>query len=383
LGISFVPSQATSVGVEWEIELVDLETRHLRSCASEILSEISGEGDSVRPKVKHELLESIIEVNTGVCQNVGEARADLQETMLRVRRVAEARGVGLMSSGTHPFTDWRTQEVVSDPRYARLINRLQWLARRLQIFGVHYHVGVRSAAKVIPILNALTGYLPHILALSASSPFWKGHDTGLASARTKIFEQLPTAGEPPQLSDWKQFEGYVQALVSSRTIQTIREVWWDIRPHPDFGTIEFRICDGLPTLEEIMAHAALSQCLVAWLDRELDRGSSLPTPTGWRVRENKWRAVRHGLDAELIVDDQGGVVPIRQAIQDLVEGLRPVARMLDCEAELVTVLGVLEVGASYQRQRATAAATGGDLVAVVDSLLEEMRSGLVPASSIA
>jgi YbdK family carboxylate-amine ligase len=383
LGISFVPSEETSVGVEWEIELVDLETRQLRSCASEILSEVAGDDDTLQPKVKHELLESIVEVNTGVCRTVGEAREDLLETVLRVRRAAETRGVGIMSSGTHPFTDWKTQEVVSDPRYARLVNRLQWLARRLQIFGVHVHVGVRSAAKVMPILNALTGYLPHILALSASSPYWKGHDTGLASARTKIFEQLPTAGEPPQLSDWKQFQGYIEALLSSDTIQTIREVWWDIRPHPDFGTIEFRICDGLPTIEEITAHAALSQCLVAWLDGELDRGCPLPTPAAWRVRENKWRAARHGLDAELIVDDQGTVLPITRAIEDLVERLRPVARMLGCETELLSILGVLEAGASYQRQRATAAASGGNLVAVVDSLLEEMRSGLVAVRSIA
>lgn len=376
MGISFVPSARASIGVEWEIELVDLETRELRSAASEILSDLHAEGSCGR-RVKHELLESIIEVNTGICQTVAEARDDLQGTMLQVQRAAERRGIGLMSSGTHPFTDWDTQDVVATPRYEQLIEKLQWLGRRLQIFGVHYHVGVRSADKVMPILNAVTAYLPHILALSASSPYWKGYDTGLASARTKVFEQLPTAGLPHQLSDWTQFESYVRALMSARTIETIREVWWDVRPHPDFGTVEFRICDGLPTLDDVAMHAALSQCLVAWADRQLDEGRELPRPVSWVTRENKWRAVRHGLEADVIVDDRGAVMPIGSAIEKLVDHLWPTAAELGCTEDLGRVLEVLETGASYQRQRRVAASNGGDLVPVVDSLLAEMRSGLV------
>jgi YbdK family carboxylate-amine ligase len=374
VGIPFVPSPAVSLGVEWEIELVDLETRELRSCASDILPEIVD--DEQRPRAKHELFESTIEINTGICATVAEATADLLETARRIQAAAAARGLGIMSSGTHPFTRWDTQQAVAKPRYAHLLHQLQWLARRLQIFGVHFHVGVRSPEKVIPIVNALTTYVPHILALSASSPFWKGHDTGLASARTKIFEQLPTAGLPPRMSDWDQFEAYVQGLVSSQTIETVREVWWDIRPHPDFGTVELRICDGLASLHEVAAHAALSHSLVQWLDNELERGGVPPAQAGWVVRENKWRAVRHGLEAEIIVDDGGTVAPIRGAIEELVDRLLPYARTLHCEAELAGVHAILEGGASYQRQRAVAAAHGGSLVAVVDSLLEEMRSGL-------
>ena len=380
MGISFVPSARTSIGVEWEIELVDLETRELRSAASEILSDLGQdleqEGDR-GPRVKHELLESIIEVNTGICETVVDARADLQRTMLRVQRAAENRGLGLMSSGTHPFTDWDTQDIVANARYRQLIEKLQWLGRRLQIFGVHFHIGVRSAEKVMPILNAVTTYLPHILALSASSPYWKGYDTGLASARTKVFEQLPTAGLPHQLTDWPQFESYVRALMSARTIETIREVWWDVRPHPDFGTVEFRICDGLPTLDEVAMHAALSQCLVAWADRRLDEGRELPRPVAWVTRENKWRAVRHGLEANVIVDDRGAVMPIGDAIEQLVDRLWPTATDLGCTEDLGRVLELLETGSSYRRQRRVAADHGGDLVPVVDSLLSEMRSGLV------
>ena len=188
-----------------------------------------------------------------MCETVQEATADLQETLDAVVEQAARRGLGVMCSGTHPLTDWATQEISPNPRYAKLIEDMQWLARRLQIFGVHVHVGVRSPDKAIPIVNALTAYVPHFLALSASSPFWIGTDTGLASSRSKVFENLPTAGLPYQLSGWDEFEDFMETLVSSHTIETIREVWWDIRPHPNFGTVELRICDGTPTIFEIGA----------------------------------------------------------------------------------------------------------------------------------
>jgi carboxylate-amine ligase len=281
-----------------------------------------------------------------------------------------------MCAGTHPFTDWQSQLISPKERYLQLVERMQWLARRLQIFGVHVHVGVRSPEKVIPIVNALCQYVPHFLALSASSPFWVGCDTGLASSRTKVFESMPTAGLPYQLSGWDEFETYMETLISTNSIESVREVWWDVRPHPGFGTVELRICDGLPTLDEIGAVAALSQCLVEQFDSQLDRGYTLPTPASWILRENKWRAARYGLDADIVVDEKGTVRPVRQAILDLVEDLTPTAKRLGCAAELADVERVLAVGASYQRQRAVAAADGGSLQAVVDSLLAEMRHGL-------
>jgi glutamate---cysteine ligase / carboxylate-amine ligase len=374
--IPFHSSERASLGVEWELQLVDPQTRELTSGATEILADITPAGLDEHPKAKHELLQSTIEIITGICSTVAEAKADLAGTLAEVVAAAEKRGLGVMCAGSHPFTRWDSQEISPKERYAELVERMQWLARRLQIFGVHVHVGVRAPEKAIPIVNALSQYLPHFLALSASSPFWSGCDTGLASARTKVFEGMPTGGLPHQLADWAEFEEYMETLIRAGAIESVREVWWDIRPHPDFGTVELRVCDGMPTLDEIGAVAALTQCLVEQFDTQLDRGYRLPSPAEWVVRENKWRAVRYGLDAEIVVDEQGTVLPVREAIAGLVEELMPVARRLDCEAELADVGRVLDAGSSYQRQRAVAAAHGGALEPVVDSLLAELRNGL-------
>jgi YbdK family carboxylate-amine ligase len=374
VGIPFTSSPRSSLGVEWELELVDLDSRELASSATEILDEMAGGPDLEHPKAKHELLESCIEVITGVCTTVDEAVNDLHETMSTVAAAAAQRGLGIMCSGTHPTTDWATQQISPNPRYAKLVEDMQWLARRLQIFGVHVHVGVRSPEKVIPIVNALTAYIPHFLALSASSPYWVGTDTGLASARSKVFEGLPTAGLPYQLSGWDDFEHYMSTLISAQTISSVREVWWDVRPHPTFGTVELRICDGLPTLYEISWAAALSQCLVEMLNGQLDRGYTLPVPKSWTLRENKWRAARYGIEAELIVDDDGRTQPLRDLICELVDDLAPVAERLGCTQELLRAKRILDVGPSYQRQRAAVAAAGGDLHGAVDVLLSEMRA---------
>ncbi len=377
--IPFESSSRSSLGVEWELQLVDRETRQLRSGAVEILEELSPGGE--HPTVKQELLQSCLEVITGVCTTVPEATADLARSVEQVRELADARGLGLMCAGTHPITDWGTQQISPKERYQQLVDQMQWLARQLQIFGVHVHVGVRSPEKAIPIVNALTAYVPHLLAVSASSPYWIGTDTGLASSRSKVFEQLPTAGLPYQLSGWPAFEDYMETQIKTGTIASIKEVWWDIRPHPTYGTVELRVCDGLPTLHEVGMVAAIGQCLVDTLDREIDKGYTLPTPKGWVVRENKWRAARYGLDADIIVGEDDKTVPVRQALEDLVHELSPTAQKLGCTEELERVLGVLETGASYQRQRSVAAASGGDLTAVVDSLLQEFaddRPGTLP-----
>ena len=370
--IPFHCSPSSSLGVEWELQLVDRETRQLTSGATEILAELSPDGE--HPTAKAELLQSTVEVITGVCTTVPEAMADLAGTIALVSAGAEARGLGLMCAGTHPMTDWQSQQISDHPRYVKLIEDMQWLGRRLQIFGVHVHVGVSSPDKAIAIVNALSAYLPHLLALSASSPYWVGADTGLASARSKVFEGLPTAGLPQQLTDWAQFETYMETLIKTHTIASIKEVWWDVRPHPTYGTVELRICDGLPTMTEVGMVAALSQCLVDTFDREIDKGYTLPTPRRWVVQENKWRAARYGLDAEIIVG-QSDVQPIRQGLRQLVQDMRSTADRLGCAEQLDLVEQVLQGGASYQRQRAVAAATGGDLTAVVDSLLKEFAHG--------
>ncbi|EIV94019.1 glutamate--cysteine ligase [Frankia sp. QA3] len=374
--IPFSSSTSSSLGIEWELQLVDQQSRELRGEATAILDELRAKiGEREAAKAKHELFESTVEVITGVCGSVGEATADLAGTVSLLRDLAERRGVGLMCSGTHPISDYAGQRITDDNRYSRLVSQMQWLARRLLIFGVHVHVGVRSPDKAMPIMNALMAHIPHFLALSASSPFWLGGDTGLASSRSQVFASLPTAGLPYPLEDWPRFESFMETLITSGTIETIREVWWDIRPHPNFGTVELRICDGLPTLMEVGAVAALAQCLVDRMNTQIDRGYRLPTPQRWLVQENKWRAARYGLEAQIMVNDRGGVRSVRDDLVDLVEDLLPVAHRLDCAEQLADVLVILETGASYTRQRAAARRADGDLTRVVDTLLEEMNTG--------
>ncbi len=372
--IPFNASERSSLGVEVELEIVDRHSRDLASAATDILSELgAGHPGGDHPKAKHELFECTVEIITGICATVAEAKDDLGATLKEVTASAERRGLGLMCSGTHPFSDWHDQQVSPDPRYAKLVDEMQWLAQRLQIFGVHFHVGVRSAEKSIAIANALTAYIPHFLALSASSPFWHGRDTGLASSRSKVFENLPTAGLPYRLGGWDEFEEFMETLVNAQAITSIREVWWDIRPHPDFGTVELRICDGIPTLGEVAALAALAQSLVEWLDGRIDDGEALPVPREWIVRQNKWRAARHGLVAEIIVDSDGRRVSLRQSVEELVEELSPVAARIGCLDELGYVHAILDHGPSYERQRRVVAA-GGSLVDVVDALVTEFET---------
>ncbi len=372
--IAFNSSPRASLGVEVELELVDRETRQLASAATDILTELGeGHGEDGHPRAKHELFECTVEVITGICETVADARRDLEESIAEVRAAADARGLALMCSGTHPFSHWRDQQVSPNPRYARLVAEMAWMARRLQIFGIHYHVGVRSPEKVVAIANAVAGYIPHFLALSASSPFWQGHDTGLASSRSKVFEGLPTAGLPAPIQNWDDFEHFMETLVSAEAIGTIREVWWDIRPHPQFGTVELRMCDGIPTLAEITALAAVAQSMVEWLDTLIDRGYRLPVPRDWILRQNKWRAARYGLDADLIIDERGSRKPVRVAVEELLEELVPAARRVGCTEELASVHAILEHGSSYIRQRNIVAA-GGGLPDVVDSLVRELET---------
>jgi glutamate---cysteine ligase / carboxylate-amine ligase len=372
--ITFNASEHSSLGVEVELEIVDRQTRQLSSAATAILEELgAGHPGGDHPKAKHELFECTIEIITGICSSVAEARDDLGATLKEVAAASERRGLALLCSGTHPFSDWHDQDVSPDPRYHRLVDEMQWLARRMQIFGVHFHVGVRSAEKSIAIANGLTAYIPHFLGLSASSPFWHGRDTGLASSRSKVFENLPTAGLPYRLDDWAEFEKFMETLVNAQAITSIREVWWDIRPHPDFGTVELRICDGIPTMREVAGLAALAQSLVEWFDTLIDRGYSLPVPREWVVRTNKWRAARYGIAADIIGDDQGTRVPLDQSIRELIEELSPVASRLGCLDELRSNLEVLDHGPSYLRQRRVVEA-GGTYADVVDSLIRELET---------
>jgi carboxylate-amine ligase len=372
--IDFARNEGASLGIEVELSLVDRRSGELVSAASDILRELGApHPEGVHPKAKNELFECTLEIITGVCDTVAEAKADLTETLALVQEAAERRGLVPISVGAHPFSRWQDQEFTPSERYLELVEEMQWTARRLLIFGIHFHVGVRSPERAIAFVNVLKQYIPHFLVLSASSPFWDDEDSGLASARTKVFETLPTAGLPPTLEGWSEFEQLMQTFMQARCIRSIREIWWDLRPHPDFGTVEFRICDGVPTLREIAALAALAQCLVQWLDDRFDTDEFPETAHEWIIKENKWLAARHGLDAELIVNDRGHKQPVPDLVTRLVDELGPVAERLGCAAELADVLTILDTGASYQRQRRIIEA-GGTGVDVVAALARELAT---------
>jgi glutamate---cysteine ligase / carboxylate-amine ligase len=372
--MEFNSSERSTLGVEIEYWLVDEQTGLPIPASVEILSEVGKPFGGEHPKAKHELFESSIEVITGICDTVSEARADIQATIDELQPLLRARGARMMSAGTHPFAHWADLTVTPNPRYLALVDTLQWPARRLMIHGVHVHVGVRSGEKAIATVNGLTTYLPHLLALSCSSPFLESEDTGLASCRTKIFEILPTAGLPPQLAGWSEFEMFLDALIRAGSISTVREVWWDVRPHPGFGTVELRMCDGIPSLDEVTAVTALAQCLVTWFDDLIDEGAQVPMKPSWVVRENKWRAARFGLDADLIVDRQGNTRPLRDDINELVAQLQPYAERLGCTEELSSITRIMEQGASYERQLAMVR-EGADLRDVVAALARELEGG--------
>ena len=371
MGIAFKSSERATLGVEWELQIVDRNSRHLRQEAQQLLAELPDlSAEAAVPPLRHELMQSQVEVVTGICETVDEAKRDLARNVARMREVLEPRGAALICSGTHPMDHWQDQSLSPGKRYGELVEQMQWLARRILTCGVHVHVGVRGQEKAIPIVNALAKYIPHFLALSASSPFWGGYDTGLASARSIVFGALPTSGPPPNLPGWPAFEEYLETLLKAGTIASIKEVWWDIRPHPDFGTIEIRMFDGIPTLREVGMAAALSQSLVELFDHQLDRGYGLPSPPSWVVNDNKWRATRYGLDARVITDSYGTTVPIRDDLYELVRELTPIAARLGCAEDLDLISEILDKGASYERQRAVVS-QGGSLQDVVDLLSTE------------
>jgi carboxylate-amine ligase len=356
-----------------ELFLVDDQTRALSNSAAGVL-------DAVGPlpmasgsaKVKHEAYQHTIEMVTDVCTTVAQARADLDATYARLHEAAGAHGLGLMSSGTHPVSDWRHAEPTQHDRYLAQVEQVQWIARRAQICSAHFHVGVGDGNRAIAIVNALMFYHPIFLALSASSPYYERDDTGLASCRTSVLEAMPTAGFPHLLSDWAEFQRMHDSLLASGTITGVRDIWWDVRPHPDFGTVELRMCDSPSTLGEITAVAALAQCLVRYLDDALTSGARAATPPRWILRQNKWLAARYGLDAMIVTDEHGSRQSVRETIPALIDDLQPVAATLGCEDDLARVARVLEVGAGYERQRrlVQGGATLDDLVGRLVTELE-------------
>ncbi|MFL6024776.1 MAG: glutamate--cysteine ligase, partial [Marmoricola sp.] len=335
MAIDFADSPGPSLGVEWEFALVDQKTRDLSNKAAEVF-DLVARTHGPEPRLHQELLRNTVELTTGICTNTAGAIGELTEMIAKVRPAAAELGVDLYSAGTHPFAQWSTQLLTPGPRYEELIARTQWWGRQMLIWGVHVHVGVPKE-QAVPIVSALLTWYPHLLALSSSSPIWAGTDTGYASNRAMMFQQLPTAGLPFQFHTWAEFEAYAHDLQTTGVIEQIDEIRWDVRPAPRTGTVEVRICDGVSTIWEMRALVALTHCLVVSLSDRLSRGETLPSMPPWHVQENKWRAARYGLDAWIILDSESNERLLLEDLEDLLDDLAPIARRLDCTADLALV----------------------------------------------
>ncbi len=372
--VDFATSRRSTVGLEWEVMLADPVTGALVPRAPEVLAALADRIRGERFTVTGELLTNTVEVTSGVGTTVAEATHDIADAIAAVRTVTVPLGVELLCAGSHPFAQWFDQEVTDRTRYRTLIERTQWWGRNMMIWGIHVHIGVDDVRKVMPLIGALSCYLPHLQALSASSPFWAGERTGYASNRALVFQQLPTAGLPWPLEDWAGFEAYLGDMIRTGVIADASEVRWDIRPAPRWGTIEVRACDGMSTLPELAAVAALVQVLTEHFSREWDAGRPLPRLQPWFLRENKWRASRYGLDARIITDADGSEAPVTQQLHETMAALMPIADQLDCAREFAGLETIIEQGASAERQLRVAAETG-DLHEVVRHLIREFRAG--------
>jgi carboxylate-amine ligase len=375
VAIPFAESERSTVGIEWEVGLVDADSGDLRQAAEAVLAAVRPADGSEHPHITQELLLNTVEIRSGKCRTIAEATADLQRALDEVRAAAEPLRIELMGSATHPFAHWAQQKVTDKQRYATLIDRTQWWGRQMLIYGVHVHVGIEDRDKVLPISRAMLTVFGDIQSLSASSPFWGGRDTGYASNRALLFQQLPTAGLPPGFHEWSQLEQYVGDMLHTGVIDQFDEIRWDVRPAPRFGTLEMRIADGASNLLEVAAISALTHCFVEHFSTMLDRGEELPGLPPWFAQENKWRSARYGMDAIIITNAAGDEELVTDAVGKWLVDLAPVAERLGCAAELEQVRVILRRGASYQRQRAVARRHAGELDAVVRSLVAEMKAG--------
>ncbi len=337
--MEFLPSSGPSLGVEIELALVDRQHGGLCSAAPRLLEALAE--SPCHGTVKPELMQCYIELNTGVCERVDQAIGELSDSLRYVTAAADQLDVGLLWSATHPFSSWRDQQVTCNPRYRGLVDLLQDNARQLITFGLHVHVGVDSGDKAIMVCDRMLRYLPLLLAASANSPFWEGRATGLQAWRARVLEGLPTAGLPPFMRNWSEYVWLIHHLVETGFIQSIREIWWDIRPHHNFGTVEVRICDMPGSLQDTAGLVALIHCLVAQLSQQIDAGTYQHDCHPMLIRQNKWRAARYGLDAQLVDSFTHQLIPARESIAQLVDQLSGTADRLQCRPQLELVREML------------------------------------------
>ena len=355
MSLPFGSSQRSTIGVEWELQLVDRDSHDLRQSADAIIDRATTDG-KLYPGVHREMLLNTIEVVSKPRATVAECMADLMDCVDYLTPLASDLRIDLATAGTHPFARPGRQRVTDSQRYAQLVERTAYWGHQMLLYGVHVHVGVEDRAKILPIQAALTAHLGHLQAISASSPFWAGEDTGYASNRAMVFQQLPTAGIPRQFATWEDLEAYTDDMIRTGVIEGFDEVRWDIRPSPAFGTIENRVYDAATNATEVGIFAAFTHVLVEHFSRLYDAGEPLPVLPDWFVAENKWRSARYGMDATLIVSRDGATESARDGIARLKEELAPVAEDLGCAREFAGLETILAIGASYERQRAVAAA---------------------------
>jgi len=337
-----------TLGVEEELMIVDAETLDLANSIEGLLDDLAG-SDSPG-EVKPELMESVCEVATTPCADAGEAARQLDRLRHDVMAAAERRGLAIGAAGTHPFAMWEDQRIVSRPRYRELVAGLQWVARQELIFGIHVHVGVDDPDKAVHIANGMRVHLPLLLALSANSPFWRASATGLLSSRTPIFRSFPRVGIPPRYEDFADWERRMQFMLESRVIPDYTYLWYDVRPHPNFGTVEVRVMDSQTRLEHTVGLAALTQAMVKELGEHFDSGRELGRYPFEMLDENKWLAARHGLDGELVDLPSRDRVKTSHLARRLVERLREHAQDLGSADELAAIDDLLEHGNGGSRQ---------------------------------
>jgi glutamate---cysteine ligase / carboxylate-amine ligase len=366
-----------SIGIEEEYQTIDPVTRDLKS---HIHAEIVQKGKLLlAERVKPEMHQSVVEIGTGVCRNIQEAKEEIRDIRTQIIGLARQNGLRLAAGGTHPFAQWREQEIYPDDRYKTIVEDLKMVARANLIFGLHVHIGVEDRETGIQLMNSARYFLPHLLALSANSPFWLGMETGLRSYRCKVFDKFPRTNVPDIYQSWSEFDNYVKLLIQTGCIDNAKKIWWDIRPHPHFPTLEFRVCDMPMRLEESIAIAALCQAIIAKLYQLHERNLSFRHYSRALIMENKWRAARYGLDGKMIDFGKQTEVPARQLMEEILDFVDDVSGELGSREEVGYVRRILEHGSGADRQLRVFHETG-DLKQVVDYMIQETEYGLYAAS---
>lgn len=345
--LEFTRNTEPTLGVELELGLVDERSMALTSAIQDVLKRVPA---SFAESIKPEIMQCYLEINSGVCRSVGEAREDLRRKVELVEGIADELGLRLLWSATHPFSRWSEQSVTPNVRYLQLVELLQDMARQMVTFGLHVHVGVDSGDKAVMICDRILQYLPMLLALTCNSPCWDGRVTGLQSSRSKIMEGLPTAGLPYPMRNWSEYTWLINHLIETGFIHTIREIWWDVRPHHNFGTVEVRVCDMPGNLQDVAAITALIQCLVKALSDEIDEGCWRHESHPMMVRQNKWRACRYGLRAHLVNPATHQAQSVQEVTEKLVRRLWNTAEELGCQEELHHILGMVSDQSGSDRQ---------------------------------